>query len=93
MSRSRNLRQQLNSHMAARIRERRIQVGLPQRELAQVLGISQQAMSKLEAGKMTIAADTLWLISVALDTTIDFYFEGIAKSEPAGEAEPAHADR
>ena len=57
-----------------------------QKGLAAALGISQQAVSKLESGRITIAVDTLWAIATLLNTNIDFYLEGLPTASPTSTA-------
>ena len=72
--------QQINSHLAARIRRRRIELDVPQRVLAEALGVTPQAFSKLEAGKTAISARALSSVASILATPVGFFFEGLRSS-------------
>jgi transcriptional regulator with XRE-family HTH domain len=61
-----------------RLRLRRIQLGLSQHDVASVVGVRFQQIQKYECGSNRIAASRLWLMSQALDTSVSFFFEGLA---------------
>ena len=61
-----------------RVRERRIELGLTQPELAAELGITFQHLYKFEKAKSRISAGRLYGLSKALGVPITFFFEGIA---------------
>ncbi|HEX3664827.1 MAG TPA: helix-turn-helix transcriptional regulator [Rhizomicrobium sp.] len=46
----------MDEHIALRVRSRRRELGISQRELAQSLGLSYQQVQKYEAGKDRIGA-------------------------------------
>ena len=79
----------INRHVAARIRERRSELGLFQQDFAESLGVSQQAISKIESGSATISAGVLWSIANALATPAEFYFEGLVGHQVRGPGEGA----
>jgi transcriptional regulator with XRE-family HTH domain len=68
-------------HVAMRVRERRIELGLTQPELAGELGITFQGLYKYEKGKNRISAGRLYGLSKALGVPVTFFFEGIAGTE------------
>jgi transcriptional regulator with XRE-family HTH domain len=63
------------------VRERRIELGLSQPELAAELGITFQGLYKYEKGKNRISASRLYGLSKALGVPVTFFFEGIAETE------------
>src|SRR5690242_11371166 len=71
-------------HVGARVRARRIALGLTQQELAELVGITYQQAHKYETGANRIAAGRLAAIARALAVEPGHFFEG------QGEGEPAH---
>lgn len=51
--------QAARTHMGAWLKERRIESGLSQSEIARQLGIDQATVNKIEAGKWAISIDML----------------------------------
>jgi transcriptional regulator with XRE-family HTH domain len=69
--------QDMDRHVGARIRERRIILGLTQPEMAARLSITYQQVHKYEKGIDRIAAGRLYQIAQALDVEISYFFEGL----------------
>jgi transcriptional regulator with XRE-family HTH domain len=67
----------IDGHVAARIRERRIVLGLTQRQLAKLIGVSNQQAQKYELGINRISAGRLFEIACILDVPISYFYEGI----------------
>ncbi len=57
----------LFAQIAGRVSERRAELGLSQRELAQLVGTTQSAIARLERGGRPPRIDTLLRIADALD--------------------------
>jgi transcriptional regulator with XRE-family HTH domain len=74
----------IDRRVGARLRERRLLLGMSQQQLAKALGITFQQVQKYENGANRISASRLWDISRRLDVPIEWFF-GI---EPHG-ARPA----
>jgi predicted transcriptional regulator len=55
------------AQIADRVSERRTELGLSQRELAELTGTTQSAIARLEAGGRPPRIDTLLRIATALD--------------------------
>jgi transcriptional regulator with XRE-family HTH domain len=68
-------------HVAMRVRERRIELGLTQPEVAGELGITYQHLYKFEKVKSRISASRLYGLSKALGVPVTFFFEGLAETE------------
>ena len=68
----------VDMHVASRVRERRIVLGISQSKLAAALGIAFQQLSKYEQGKNRISAGRLSEFGKVLDVPITFFFEGTA---------------
>lgn len=75
----------INRHVGARMRERRIMLGLTQQQLAELIDVTYQQARKYEKGINRIAAGRLHNIARALGVEVDFFFEGLntEKSFPA----------
>lgn len=61
---------ELDRQIGARVRERRLEVGLSQTQLAEALGITFQQIQKYEKGVNRVAAVTLYQISRVLNTPL-----------------------
>ena len=71
-------------HVGARIRERRVMLGLSQQQLAQMIGVTYQQAHKYERGLNRISAGRLYEIAQVLNVPISWFFEGLsAESSPA----------
>ena len=68
-------------HVGARIRERRIMLGLSQQQLAQMIGVTYQQAHKYERGLNRISAGRLYEIAQVLSVPVSWFFEGL---EPDG---------
>lgn len=75
-------------HVGARIRMRRRILNLTQSELAQQLGLTFQQVQKYERGANRVSASKLYEIARALQTTIAYFFEGLAGTD----ADADHGD-
>jgi transcriptional regulator with XRE-family HTH domain len=71
-------------HVGARIRERRIAMGLSQQQLAGLIGVTYQQAHKYERGLNRISAGRLFEIGLILGVPVAWFFEGI---EPGGEVQ------
>jgi transcriptional regulator with XRE-family HTH domain len=69
----------IDRHVAARMRERRIVLGLSQQQLAELVGITVQQACKYETGSNRVAAGRLYRIAQALGIDVGYFFEGMGK--------------
>jgi transcriptional regulator with XRE-family HTH domain len=65
-------------HVGARMRFRRMSVGMSQEALAARLGLTFQQVQKYEKAQNRIGASRLFRIAQALDVSVGFFFEGLA---------------
>ena len=65
----------IDLRVARRIRERRIEAGMTQQRLAQLIGVAFQQAHKYEHGISRITAGRLFHIANALETPITYFFE------------------
>ena len=71
----------IDRHIGARVRERRIALGLTQQQLAELIGTTYQQAHKYEKGINRIAAGRLHALARALGIEPGYFFEGLG--EPA----------
>lgn len=64
-------------HVGARIRERRIMLGLSQQQMADLIGVTYQQAHKYERGINRISAGRLYEIAQVLGVPVSYFFEGI----------------
>ena len=65
-------------HVGARIRERRVTLGLSQQQLAQLIGVTYQQAHKYERGLNRISAGRLFQIAQVLGVPVAWFFDGLA---------------
>src|SRR3954452_6819273 len=73
--------QDADRHVGAKLRERRIMLGMTQQQLAELVGITYQQAHKYEKGLNRIAAGRLHALARALGVEPGYFFEGLG--EPA----------
>lgn len=66
----------IDRHVSARVRNRRILLGLSVQEFAQHIGVTYQQACKYEWGKTRLTAGRLSRIAKALDVEVDYFFAG-----------------
>lgn len=62
----------VDKQLGERVRQRRLELGISQEKLADVLGVTFQQVQKYEKGVNRIAASRLLAISKALDTRVSW---------------------
>jgi transcriptional regulator with XRE-family HTH domain len=77
----------VDKKLGQRVRSRRLEIGMSQEKLAELLGITFQQVQKYEKGVNRIAASRLFDIAAALQQPVSRFFEGITASRSAGVAE------
>jgi transcriptional regulator with XRE-family HTH domain len=73
--------------LGQRVRTRRLEIGMSQERLAELLGVTFQQVQKYEKGINRIAASRLFDISSALDMPVSRFFEGLIGRGAQGVAE------
>ena len=68
-------------HVASRLRERRVVLGISQQKLAATLGLSFQQVYKYERGANRISAGRLYDLAKVLGVPLTFFFEDTPISE------------
>lgn len=78
----------VDRRLGQRVRTRRLEIGMSQERLAELLGVTFQQVQKYEKGVNRIAASRLFDISSALDVPVARLFEGLTSTRlGAGVAE------
>ncbi|MEP4191887.1 MAG: helix-turn-helix transcriptional regulator, partial [Sneathiella sp.] len=70
--------EKVGTHVGQRIRERRVQLGLKQAQIAATLEISYQQFQKYETGMKRVSAGRLFEIAQALHCPVAWFFEDYA---------------
>ncbi len=69
--------QDVDRYVSARMRERRIMLGMTQQKMAELLGVTYQQAHKYEKGINRVAAGRLYSIAQALGVEIGYFYEGL----------------
>jgi transcriptional regulator with XRE-family HTH domain len=69
--------QDIDHHVGARIRERRIMLGLTQQQLADLIGVTYQQAHKYERGINRVSAGRLFEIARVLSVPVSHFFDGL----------------
>src|SRR5580704_10388483 len=77
LRRSTSRTQDIDRHVGARIRERRIMLGLTQQQLADLIGVTYQQAHKYERGINRVSAGRLFEIAQVLRVPVSYFFDGI----------------
>ncbi len=75
----------VDRYVGARIRERRIMLGLSQQQLARMIGVTYQQAHKYERGLNRISAGRLFEIARVLAVPISWFFESMPADKPVAE--------
>lgn len=81
----------VDAHVGARIRTRRMLLGMSQSKLGEALGLTFQQVQKYEHGVNRITAGMLYQLSRTLDVPISFFFDCYESIEGPAAAPATHA--
>ncbi|MGB7037625.1 MAG: helix-turn-helix transcriptional regulator [Xanthobacteraceae bacterium] len=76
-----------DKHVGARVRMRRMMLGMSQEKLGDALGLTFQQVQKYEKGTNRIGASRLQQISQILQVPVSFFFEGAPSAITSGRHE------
>jgi transcriptional regulator with XRE-family HTH domain len=76
--------QNADRHVGAKMRERRVMLGLTQAQLAERIGVTWQQGHKYETGLNRLSAGRLYQVAQALGVEVGYFFEGLEQPRPAG---------
>jgi transcriptional regulator with XRE-family HTH domain len=85
---SAKLVQDVDRYVGARMRERRIMLGLTQQELAELTGVTCQQAHKYEKGINRIAAGRLSSLAQALGVEVGYFYDGLTSTPGVVKATP-----
>lgn len=77
----------MDRKIGQRVRARRLEIGMSQEKLADLLGVTFQQVQKYEKGVNRIAASRLFDISTAVDLPVSRFYEGLTGRVAGGVAE------
>ncbi len=77
MKRTNSRTQDIDGHVGARVRERRIMLGLTQQQLADLIGVTYQQAHKYERGINRVSAGRLFEVARVLGVPVAYFFEGL----------------
>jgi transcriptional regulator with XRE-family HTH domain len=77
----------IDRKLGQRVRSRRLELGMSQERLAELLGVTFQQVQKYEKGVNRIAASRLHAIAAALEMPVARFYEGVTGGRAAGVAE------
>ena len=69
--------QDVDRYVGARIRERRIILGLTQQQMAELIGVTYQQAHKYEKGINRVAAGRLYEVARVLGVEPGYFYEGV----------------
>jgi transcriptional regulator with XRE-family HTH domain len=82
--RSTSRTQDVDRHVGARVRERRIMLGLTQQQLADLIGVTYQQAHKYERGINRVSAGRLFEIAQVLSVPVSYFFDGLSEDGGRG---------
>ncbi len=72
----------IDKKVGQRVRSRRLEIGMSQEKLAEILGVTFQQVQKYEKGVNRIAVSRLFDIANALEMNAGRFFEGLEPTMP-----------
>jgi transcriptional regulator with XRE-family HTH domain len=82
--RPKSVAQPMDKHIGARIRQRRVQLGISQEKLAHGLGVTFQQVQKYEKGTNRVSGSRMAQIAEVLEVQPAFFFAGAAGQSVEG---------
>jgi transcriptional regulator with XRE-family HTH domain len=67
----------VDAHVGSRIRLRRVNLGMSQKQLGTALGLTFQQVQKYERGVNRVSASKLYSLSQTLGVSVSFFFENM----------------
>ena len=77
----------VDRRIGQRMRGRRLELGMSQEHLADMLGVTFQQVQKYEKGINRVAASRLFELGAALNVPVGYFFEGLALGAATGVSE------
>jgi len=85
--------QMVDRYVGARIRERRIMMGLTQQQLADLIGVTYQQAHKYERGINRVSAGRLFEIARVLSVPVGYFYEGVQAEGESATKQPNPRER
>ncbi len=82
----------IDRKIGQRVRTRRLEIGMSQERLAELLGVTFQQVQKYEKGVNRIAASRLYDIATALDMPAARFFENLSNRPGVSESKQEFVD-
>ena len=76
----------INSHVGARLKQRRTVMGLSQEAVAKAIGVTFQQVQKYEKGTNAMNASRLFEFARFMNVPVAFFFEGVEESNESSGA-------
>ena len=73
--------QDVDRHVGARMRQRRIMLGLTQQQMAELIGVTYQQAHKYEKGINRVSAGRLYSVAQALGVEVSYFYEGLQTAD------------
>ncbi len=67
-------------HVGARVRERRLSIGMSQSALGEYLRLTFQQIQKYERGTNRLSASKLWTLSNLFKVSVEWFFDGLGEA-------------
>lgn len=83
---------EFDSYIGARLRMRRLMLGMSQEALGEKLSLTFQQIQKYEKGTNRVSASRLYELAQVLDVPVQFFFDGAGNDEEAGMQEALAED-
>ena len=81
--------QDVDRHVGARLRERRLMLGLTQQQMAELIGVTYQQTHKYETRINRISAGQLYQLAQALGVPIGYFYDGLSHDTWGRRGQPA----
>jgi transcriptional regulator with XRE-family HTH domain len=82
----------IDRKVGQRVRSRRLEIGMSQERLAELLGVTFQQVQKYEKGVNRIAVSRLWDIAGALEMPVARFFDGVGGARGVAETRQDYVD-
>lgn len=83
----------IDVHVGARVRTRRLLIGMNQETLAKALGLTFQQVQKYEGGTNRVSASRLQEIADVLSVKVGYFYEGLPSGDTTDPTEAAARSR
>jgi len=74
----------VDKRIGQRVKQRRLEMGMSQERLAELLGVTFQQIQKYEKGVNRVAASRLFELAAALGVGLAYFYEGLTAGAPQG---------